>query len=116
MVFLPIPSLMLVTLMVFFPIINQLRQIIKRQGYSHTHARILYLFDLLPSKNHVIGLDNLFMSGKLCVGAYKGKNQVQIHGMVRKSGCGIPSCVLQEFQIKFEVLSKLQFWKMILLA
>jgi len=69
-----------------------------RQGYSPTHARVLHLFDLLPSKNHVIGLDNLFMSAKLCAGAYKGKNQVQIHGVVRKTGRGVPTCVLQEFQ------------------
>jgi hypothetical protein len=69
-----------------------------RQGYSPTHARVLYLFDLLPSKNHVIGLDNLFMSAKLCIGAYKGKNQVQIHGVVRRNGRGVPTCVLQEFQ------------------
>jgi hypothetical protein len=69
-----------------------------RQGYSPTHARVLHLFDLLPSKNHIIGLDNLFMSAKLCIGAYKGKNQVQIHGVVRKNGRGVPSCVLQEFQ------------------
>jgi hypothetical protein len=69
-----------------------------QQGYSPTHARVLYLFDLLPSKNHVIGLDNLFMSAKLCAGAYKGRNQVQIHGVVRKSGRGVPTCVLQETQ------------------
>jgi len=29
---------------------------------------------------------------KLCIGAYKGKNQVQIHGVVRKSGRGVPPC------------------------
>ena len=69
-----------------------------RQGYSPTHARVLHLFDLLPSKNHVIGLDNLFMSVKLCTGAYSGKNQVQIHGVVRRTGRGVPPCVLQEFQ------------------
>jgi hypothetical protein len=57
-----------------------------QQGYSPTHACLLYLFDLLPSKNHVIGLDNLFLSAKLCAGAHKGKNQVQIHGVVQKSG------------------------------
>jgi hypothetical protein len=69
-----------------------------RQGYSPTHARVLHLFDLLPSKNHVIGLDNLFMSVKLCTAAYSGKNQVQIHGVVRRTGRGVPACVLQEFQ------------------
>jgi hypothetical protein len=69
-----------------------------RQGYSPMRARVLHLFHLLPSKNHVIGVDNLFMSVKLCTGAYSGKNQVQIHGVVRRSGCGVPPCVLQEFQ------------------
>lgn len=69
-----------------------------RQGYSPTHVHLLHLFDLLPSKNHIIGLDNLFMSAKLCAGAYKGKNQVQINGVVQKNGHGIPLCVMQEFQ------------------
>ncbi len=38
------------------------------------------------------------MSVNFCTGAYKGKNQLQIHGVVRKTGCGVPLCVLQEFQ------------------
>jgi len=68
----------------------------------------LHLFDLLPSKNHVIGLDNLFMSMKFCTGAYKGENQVQIHGAVRKSGGSVPPCVLQEFQINQKEADKVR--------
>jgi hypothetical protein len=66
------------------------------KGYSPTHSRVLFLFDTLPCNNHVIGLDNLFMSAKLAWGAYNGKNKVKIHGVVRRHNRGIPSCVLQE--------------------
>jgi len=66
------------------------------KGYSPTHARVLFLFDSLEKKNHIVGLDNLFMSAKLAWGAYTGKNQVMIHGVVRKTGRGVPGCVLQE--------------------
>jgi hypothetical protein len=72
------------------------------QGFSPTHARVLFLFDTLPSKNHVIGLDNLFMSAKLAWGAYNGKNQVKIHGVVRRHNRGVPSCVFQEDKTKKE--------------
>jgi len=38
------------------------------------------------------------MSVKLYTAAYSGKNQVQIHGVVRRTCRGVPACVLQEFQ------------------
>ncbi len=66
------------------------------QGYSPTHACMLFLFDSLEKKNHIVGLDNLFMSAKLAWGAYTGIKQVKIHGVVHKSGRGVPGCVLQE--------------------
>jgi len=36
------------------------------------------------------------MPAKLAWGAYNGKNQVKIHGVVRHHNRGVPSCVLQE--------------------
>lgn len=66
------------------------------KGFSPTHSRVLFLFDTLKDKNHVVGLDNLFMSAKLAYGAYTGKNQVKIHGVVRKTHRGVPTCVFQE--------------------
>ena len=42
------------------------------------------------------------MSAKLAWGAYKGKNQVKIHGVVRRHNRGAPSCVLQEDKTKKE--------------
>jgi hypothetical protein len=66
------------------------------QGFSPTQSCVLFLFDTLPCKNHVIGLDNLFMSAKLAWGAYTSKNQVKIHGVVRRHNRGVPACAFQE--------------------
>jgi hypothetical protein len=73
-----------------------------------------FFFCNRPTPSHYLRQDNLFMSAKLCAGAYNGENQVQIHGVVRKNGRGVPPCVMQEFQKnanKLEALSRLQFWK-----
>jgi hypothetical protein len=72
------------------------------QGFSPTHSRVLFLFDTLPCKNHAIGLDNLFMSAKLAWGAYTRKNQVKIHGVVRRHNRGVPACVFQEDKTRKE--------------
>ena len=64
--------------------------------FSPLHARILFLFDQLKEGNHVCGLDNLYNSTKFAREAYVGKNSVMVHGVTRKSGRGLPSCVLQE--------------------
>ena len=44
----------------------------------------------------MVGLDNLFMSATLAYGAYTGKNQVMIHGVVRWTRRGVPPMALQE--------------------
>jgi hypothetical protein len=54
------------------------------------------MFDQLKDKYHVCGLDNLYNSTKFCREAFSGKNAVMVHGVTRKSGRGLPSCVLQE--------------------
>jgi hypothetical protein len=41
-------------------------------------------------------MDNLFGSVKFFREAYKGKNKVLCHGVMRKSGRGLPNCVIQE--------------------
>jgi hypothetical protein len=63
---------------------------------SPLHARVLFLFDQLPSKNMVVGLDNLYISVRFCREAVIRKNNVTVHGVCQKEGRGIPPCVLQK--------------------
>jgi hypothetical protein len=63
---------------------------------SPLHSRVLFLFDQLQSKNHVVGLDNLYISARFAREAITGKNHVMVHGVCRKEGRGIPACVLQK--------------------
>jgi hypothetical protein len=44
-----------------------------RKKCSPLHARVLFLFDQLPSKNMVVGLDNLYISARFCREALVGK-------------------------------------------
>ena len=41
-------------------------------------------------------MDNLYNSAAFCRYAYNHRNKVLVHGVTRKWGWGIPSCVLQE--------------------
>jgi len=63
---------------------------------SPLHSRVLFMFDQLPCKNVIVGLDNLYISARFCREALIGKNKVMVHGVCRKEGRGIPPCVLQK--------------------
>jgi hypothetical protein len=63
---------------------------------SPLHARVLFMFDQLPCKNNVVGLDNLYISARFAREAITGKNKVMVHGVCRKEGRGIPACVFQK--------------------
>jgi len=63
---------------------------------SPLNSRVLFMFDQLPSKNHVCGLDNLYNSVKFCREAYIGKNQIMVHGVTRRVNRGLPAMVIQE--------------------
>ena len=41
-------------------------------------------------------MDNLYISAKFCRGCYYHSKKVLLAGVTRKSGRGIPACVLQE--------------------
>jgi hypothetical protein len=68
------------------------------QGLSPLHARCMWLFDKLEHRKHRVWMDNLYMSAKFARAAYCHPNSVLISGVTRKSGRGVPSCVLQEEQ------------------
>lgn len=54
------------------------------------------MFDQLCAQNVVVGLDNLYVSARFCREAMIEKNKVMVHGVCRKEGRGVPSCVLQK--------------------
>ena len=65
-------------------------------GYSPLHSRILGMFDQLEEKYHNCWFDNLYLSAKFARAVYKHTNKVRISGPTRKSGRGLPKCVVQE--------------------
>ena len=67
-----------------------------RLGFSPLHSRILGMFDQLEDKNHNCWFDNLYLSAKFAKASFSHKKQVRISGPTRKSGRGLPKCVLQE--------------------
>ena len=69
---------------------------------SPLHARVLFMFDQLKEPYHHCGLDNLYISAKFARAAFIGKNKVMVQGVARKSGQGLPACVLQEEQKKIK--------------
>ncbi len=62
---------------------------------SALHSRMLFLFDTLKDKYHDVGMDNLYLSLKFCQEAFTGKNSVMMHGVTRRKGRGLPSCIIQ---------------------
>ena len=67
-----------------------------KQGLSPLLARTMKLFDALKDEYHQVGMDNLYNSAGFCRAAFNHKMKVLCHGVTRKGGRGIPSCVLQE--------------------
>ena len=66
------------------------------KGYSPLHARILAMFDQLETEHHNCWFDNLYLSARFAKAAITHKNKIQISGPTRKSGRGLPKCVVQE--------------------
>ena len=54
------------------------------------------MFDQFETKFHNCWFDNLYLSAKFARAAYVHKQKIRISGPTRKSGRGLPSCVLQE--------------------
>ena len=65
-------------------------------GFCAMHARLLHMFENLPDVGHQCKMDNLFVSVLLARAAYSLPSKVKIHGVIRKSGRGVPPAVLQE--------------------
>ena len=70
-------------------------KIMKQLTCSPLHARVLGLISQLPDKYYTLGLDNLYMSAKLCRLAYVMDQKVLLHGVTRPSLRGIPAAIKQ---------------------
>lgn len=68
----------------------------KTYKLSPLHLRVLALLLKLKGRHYTIGMDNLFMSAKLCRVALQCKSKVMLHGVTRPSMRGIPQCVKQK--------------------
>ena len=67
-----------------------------KKGYSPLHSRILGMFDQLENKFHNCWFDNLYLSARFAKAAWTHSNKVRISRPTRKSGRGLPKCVIQE--------------------
>ena len=65
------------------------------QTCSPLHARVLGLISHLPHKNYTLGMDNLYMSAKLCRLTLSMPQKVMCHGVTRPSLRGVPQNVKQ---------------------
>ena len=65
-------------------------------GMSPLHARVCALLNQLPGKYYQCAMDNLYLSAKLCRSAWRCQQKIQVYGVVRQSGRGIPKCILQK--------------------
>ena len=67
-----------------------------KQGLSPLHTRVMYLFNSCDDEYHKYGVDNLYISAKFCRDTFNHIKKIKLHGVTRKSGRGLPDCVLQE--------------------
>jgi hypothetical protein len=63
---------------------------------SPLHSRVIALVSQLPDSAYTLGMDNLYMSAKLCRLLYALKQKVMAHGVTRPSLRGVPKIVKQE--------------------
>ena len=66
------------------------------KGYLPLHARILGMFDQLEEEYHNCWFYNLYLSAKFAKALLTHDKKIRISGPTRKSGRGLPKCVIQE--------------------
>ena len=65
-------------------------------GLYPLHARVMALFDEVTIEYHECGVDNMYMSAKFCRDAYTHPKKINLHGVTRKYGRGLPSTIIQK--------------------
>ncbi len=66
------------------------------QGFCPMHCCLIHMFKNLKDIIHECKMDNLFNSINLARAAYSLPQKVKIHGVIWKSGHGVPPIVFQE--------------------
>ena len=54
------------------------------------------ILDQVVSKNHTIGMDNLYISAKSFRFGWRHPDRFMFHGVARDKGKGVPSCLFQK--------------------
>ena len=60
------------------------------------HARVMALLDQFMSKNHTIGMENIYISAKFVRFGWRHSYHFIFHGVAREKGKGVPSCLFQK--------------------
>ena len=60
------------------------------------HARVMALLDQVVSKNHTIGMDNLYISANFFWFGWQHPDRFMFHGVAWEKGRGVPSCLFQK--------------------
>ena len=76
------------------------------KGICPLHARVVSMFEQLPTQHYNCGMDNLYISSKLALLAISCEAKVCIHGVARQSGRGIPKCIEQVPQTTKDLIIK----------
>ena len=66
------------------------------KGMCPMHARLLHMFSNLRDVGHRCNMDNTFNSVNLARAGYALPTKVLCQGVIRKSGRGVPPCVVQD--------------------
>ena len=69
------------------------------KGLCPLHCRVMSLIEQLGTKHHCIYMDNLYMSAKLCLVAWR-HHKAMLHGVCRQDGRGLPDKLKQETHTK----------------
>ena len=79
-----------------------------KKRYSPLHSLILGMFDQLENKFHNCWFNSLYLSARFAKAAWTHSNKVRIAGPTRKSGHGLPKCVIQEEVKNAEAIGAVQ--------
>ena len=60
------------------------------------HARVMALLYQVVSKNHTIGMENLYISAKFVIFGWRNPDRFMFHGVARDKGMGVPSCLFKK--------------------
>ena len=66
------------------------------QDLCPLHARVMALLDQVVSKNHTIGIDDIYISAKKFIFGWQNPDSFMFHEVSLEKGKGVPSCIFQK--------------------